>query len=551
MERDNQFNETSTGRRNSDSAVSQGVFDELMACRNEDLKAQSAPSSRELQPTEIVFHSNDGKDHVLTQSRRAAEKTPAIGQKRIEDQTQEQADSGRPLRPVEIVFHGNDGKDHVLTQTRPTEPVESRPDRRDENTRPKNDSDKSKEGEAKNSSTEKSSEKTTEQAGTIDKSSEKTKSELAEKLKEGAEKLGRQHYEAAASKLIDAASMSPAVQKGEGYYQVLKRMYPSMNESDLVHLAADTKKLNGGRQLHTGEHFQVLDKEQKLRLRDQVMNDYDAKHKTDALDVYGDFAPEKGPMAAIHNAMRKDLSGRIEEKLDRPIPVEPPKPTPNPEPTKESPKAAMTAAEFGREAMMAFPKLDLDHNGFIDKQELGLAEQNKSLTDRERELAATMSALEPQLSKLSDEQSGAKKGVSLLDLAKFEVVERNVARLQDELNKLNNSFANPQLFEMIDQDGNRRLSMNELKNAMMQGNLTPADADSVNFLIENYRAAEKSVNDEFGPENSGVSYGDLHFMGRKASQSKDSQLINAVQSGLKIAHDKNLKQAPAKESTPA
>lgn len=373
--------------------------------------------------------------------------------------------------------------------------------------------------------------------------SAENKGDLPEQVKEA-----RAKYKEGASKLIEAASMSPTVQPGEGYYQVLKRMFPAIKPEELSQLANDTKRLNGGRTLHPGEQFQFMDKEQKLRLLDQVMNTYDAKHKTDALDIYGDFAAEKGKMAPVHNEVRNFLAGKIESTLGVTKP-EPPKPNPEPRP-EPKPEPAITPQNFSQEALKAFPKLDLDHNGLVDRQELQAAEQNKTLSTPEKAVATGMLNAESSLSKLADDTTGSEKGVSQRDLLKFGEIENQVAQEQADLNNVATSFANPQLFNMLDKNGNGRITKTELKDALAQGNLTPEDAASVDYLIENYKTAEKSTNDEFGFENSGVSRTDLLNLKAKLIRSKDNQLVNAVETGLIEAYLRSLKP-PAPQASEA
>lgn len=85
----------------------------------------------------------------------------------------------------------------------------------------------------------------------------------------------RESYRSAIDGLIPSMTESLPVRKGEGYYQVLSRMFPGMKERDLSTLAHDVEKLNGSKILHTGEKFDILSDFGKKRLSGSMMSDFD------------------------------------------------------------------------------------------------------------------------------------------------------------------------------------------------------------------------------------------------------------------------------------
>lgn len=90
-------------------------------------------------------------------------------------------------------------------------------------------------------------------------------------------KSERQKYVSAVERMIPSMTESLPVKKGEGYYQVLSRMFPGMKENDLSTLAHDAEKLNGNKVLHTGQKFQILSDYGKKLLTDRIVADYDNK----------------------------------------------------------------------------------------------------------------------------------------------------------------------------------------------------------------------------------------------------------------------------------
>lgn len=92
-------------------------------------------------------------------------------------------------------------------------------------------------------------------------------------------KSDRDRFESAVTSMLPNMVESLPVRKGEGYYQVLSRMFPNIKESDLSALAHDAEKLNGTKILHTGDRFQILGEYGKKLLAERVMSDYDNKQE--------------------------------------------------------------------------------------------------------------------------------------------------------------------------------------------------------------------------------------------------------------------------------
>jgi hypothetical protein len=89
----------------------------------------------------------------------------------------------------------------------------------------------------------------------------------------------REDYRKQVEKLLNQASNSSAINHGEGYYQVLARTFSGMNPAELGALAREVKHINGDKHiLHKGGHFDLISKQQKSVLLDNIMNDYDRAH---------------------------------------------------------------------------------------------------------------------------------------------------------------------------------------------------------------------------------------------------------------------------------
>lgn len=89
----------------------------------------------------------------------------------------------------------------------------------------------------------------------------------------------REDYRKQVEKALNQDSLSASINHGEGYYQVLGRMFSGMKPGELNSLANEVKHANGNKHiLHKGQHFDLLSDEQKKLVLGNIMNDYDRAH---------------------------------------------------------------------------------------------------------------------------------------------------------------------------------------------------------------------------------------------------------------------------------
>lgn len=362
------------------------------------------------------------------------------------------------------------------------------------------------------------------------------------------QKAARGKYEAELKKQVEAASMSPTVNKGEGYYQVLQRNFADVKGDELKMLAEEVKTLNGGKQLHTGESFKLMNNEQKLRLIDQLMNKYDSKNQTDALDKYGDFAPEKGRLAAAHNKMRNDLAQKVEAKMplaEKPVEVQ----KPEEKKVEIAQPEKLSVRNFAAIAKEIMPKIDIDHDGTMSHEELLEASKSKEFNSLESQMVAGLLGAEKEFSKLSNDRLGTEKGISANDLSKFEQMYDSVHNKMLGAKIAERRLANDRFFSLVDQNNDGKLTKKELKSALQDNDyLRWSDRTALHYLLDNYKESMKAVNDETGFENSGVSRDDIAALRNKLRESDDAMMIDSVERSVSEKFSADRKQeSKAKE----
>jgi hypothetical protein len=121
--------------------------------------------------------------------------------------------------------------------------------------------------------------------------------------------LMRAEYKTTVREMLDAASKSDHVQKGEGYYQVLQRMNPGMSSQELYGLSKEVRAVNGNNHLlHRGQQFELLSADEKNAVLGNIMNDYDRAHGVGGL--------KDASLNPIACGMARDIQARVEKAAE-------------------------------------------------------------------------------------------------------------------------------------------------------------------------------------------------------------------------------------------
>lgn len=76
-------------------------------------------------------------------------------------------------------------------------------------------------------------------------------------------------------KNVEDAAVSVPIKKGEGYYQVIRRMHPEMKPEDAVKAARHMRELNGGNvNLKVGDKLPLMSDDEKKAAAQQAMDDF-------------------------------------------------------------------------------------------------------------------------------------------------------------------------------------------------------------------------------------------------------------------------------------
>lgn len=353
----------------------------------------------------------------------------------------------------------------------------------------------------------------------------------------------RAAYKQEVEKQVASSAVSLPAEKGESYAHVLHRMYPKLTKDELVALTAEVKQQNGGKELQAGDRFAVMNKEQQLRQVDQTMNEYDARHKTDALDLYGDFAAEKGKMAGIHNSMRAAQKENMQAGLDKfeknlPSDLKASEPPPARRPEK------VNLIDFGKEAQALFPKLDMNHDNNLTHSELVDASNSKQLSGKELQVVSGLLAGEEDIKDLHNDRLGKERGISIRDLQKLDDV---ISKLRGDYRGAVQStltFANERVFDSIDINGDGLMSKKEMKDALQnRDDLRRGQRAALRYDLENASKIMEISNDELGDENSGISKEDLKGLLKHVSESENAEKVEKIARAMKAMRAQQSRQS--------
>lgn len=177
-----------------------------------------------------------------------------------------------------------------------------------------------------------------------------------------------------------------------------------------------------------------------------------------------------------------------------------------------------TASDFLENAKKMFDRIDSDRDGFLTDDELDMALRQPCLTPDDRKTIEILKKRLDSLEELSNDERGDEDdGITRDDLKEFgEVIETHkkamgYAKLAREK------------FDLIDRDQDGFIERDELEEAHRNphANLSKEDRALIEEMRREFSSIEDVSNDEWGPENDGITKDDLLDYGMEKLDSNE------------------------------
>lgn len=176
------------------------------------------------------------------------------------------------------------------------------------------------------------------------------------------------------------------------------------------------------------------------------------------------------------------------------------------EDTVSRPRGMRTASEFLENAKNMFDRIDSDRDGFLTEEELDMALRQPCLTSDERKTIQILRKRLDSFEELSNDESGDEDdGITRDDLKEFgEVIRTHERAMAFE------KFAKEK-FDLVDKDRDGFIDRDELEEAYRNPNpkLSKEDRAVLEEMRRDFSNLEDISNDEWGPENDGITKDDL------------------------------------------
>ncbi len=191
------------------------------------------------------------------------------------------------------------------------------------------------------------------------------------------------------------------------------------------------------------------------------------------------------------------------------------------------------SADFKEKSEALFDKIDTDHDGFLSQKELSGAVQSDQYKGEDAQVVAALYDNRNKLQKLSNDEWGPENdGITRADLAIFDTQEAQVlkedAGAQGAKRWMEEN--NGEKFKKADSDGDGFLSQKELDAAIASAN--DQDKQSLEYLKKNFDKVQSTSNDEWGPENDGITRKDITDHAKEVRATEENVLVREVKYDL-------------------
>ncbi len=166
-----------------------------------------------------------------------------------------------------------------------------------------------------------------------------------------------------------------------------------------------------------------------------------------------------------------------------------------------------TIVEFQQRAENIFSRIDEDSNGYLSRQEMGRAVENRQLVGPDAQVMAGLfdSQTRARLVNFSNDEWGSESEVSLRDIQGLSNNERDL-QIENTDRIVSTTRSS---FSRLDSDGNGFIASTEIDSALGNDRISILERGALSRLRSAYDELQLASNDEWLTDNDGISMNDL------------------------------------------
>lgn len=196
----------------------------------------------------------------------------------------------------------------------------------------------------------------------------------------------------------------------------------------------------------------------------------------------------------------------------------------------------LETGEFARRARQLMAKIDTNGDDCLSTAELAKAVQDKQFKGQDAQVVAALYENRDELKNLNDDQV-FESGVTFRDLARFGAIERKHRVHERAARDAKEWLEDEDKFKRVDTNGNGFLSKDELIKASKQSNLSGEERELLSYMRYRVDSIQLESDDEWLPEQCGITRKDLEAHIKSASSSDEVQMLRAVKGVMERTSD--------------
>jgi hypothetical protein len=204
-----------------------------------------------------------------------------------------------------------------------------------------------------------------------------------------------------------------------------------------------------------------------------------------------------------------------------------------------------SASDFRQRAQEVFTRIDQDANGYLSRQELSSAVQNRNLRDQDAQVVAGLYRSSERLINFSNDEWFAESEISMRDLDGLDGHNARAEQVR-AATPLAIWSQNGGNFTSVDADGNGFISDSEITGSLNNPAVSRLERLALEHMRDTYDSLQRSSNDEWFFENDGITRNDLTVFARNLDTTRlDTAAVDRALAAARRTHESDVNQQSA------